>query len=494
MANDVKRLNYFKGQFLRENDFLDDQTYHVQHQRDHARLLHTPGIASGLDVSFVPGATAVTVAPGVGYDTLGRRIALVDPFVLELSTFSASATVFVAITYDEQPSDPTSETGITGSTRVTEKPIVAGLTSAPSAPSLLLGVVSRTSTTVTSVDPTGRSNAGVKGGDLVVSSLTVSSSSLAPAQWPSVRTTGALQATLTGNLQVNGTLGATTLAPSVVNNAAIANLAVTTGKLADASVTTIKILDANVTTQKLADVSVVTAKIADANVTTLKLADNSVVTTKILDGAVVNAKLADTSVTTQKIADNSVITAKILDANVVNSKLAAAAVTEPKIADLSISTRVLQDSSVTAAKIADGTVGTAELAPLAVTTAKLADANVTNAKIADASITAPKVVNGSLAFNKLSMNLVLDVSSQTIPASSSAQVTAFSTAQNGPNSGGIVFVDTWGLSTSANYSWSLVSLTAATGSPPNVQTVVVFKNNAPTAVNIAFKVWLFNPQ
>ena len=79
MADDVKRLNYFNGQFLREPDFNDEQIYHIRHQRDHARLLHTPGIAEGLDIPGpAAGATAVTVNAGVAFDDQGRRIVLAD--------------------------------------------------------------------------------------------------------------------------------------------------------------------------------------------------------------------------------------------------------------------------------------------------------------------------------------------------------------------------------------------------------------------------------
>ena len=40
MADDVKRLNYFDKQFLHEQDFNDEQAYHVQHQRDTKHFAH----------------------------------------------------------------------------------------------------------------------------------------------------------------------------------------------------------------------------------------------------------------------------------------------------------------------------------------------------------------------------------------------------------------------------------------------------------------------
>ena len=49
MADADKRLRYFNGQFLQQEDFADEQTYHLDRQRRHNRDLHTPGIAEGLE-------------------------------------------------------------------------------------------------------------------------------------------------------------------------------------------------------------------------------------------------------------------------------------------------------------------------------------------------------------------------------------------------------------------------------------------------------------
>ena len=106
MAEPVKRLNYFNGQFLRDPDFNDEQGYHVRHQRDHVRLQHTPGIGEGLDIpNPASGATAATVNAGVAFDDQGRRIALAANTTLELANIAAGQAVYVTIAYRESQSD-----------------------------------------------------------------------------------------------------------------------------------------------------------------------------------------------------------------------------------------------------------------------------------------------------------------------------------------------------------------------------------------------------
>ena len=73
MAQPIKRLHYFDHQFLREDDFTDEQEYHMGMTRLHNRLLHTWGIADGLEVEFETGASAVTVRSGTAVDSQGRQ-------------------------------------------------------------------------------------------------------------------------------------------------------------------------------------------------------------------------------------------------------------------------------------------------------------------------------------------------------------------------------------------------------------------------------------
>jgi hypothetical protein len=73
-----RRLRYFDGQFLREQDFIDEQHYHLDRERRIARVAHTPGVVEGLTVTAVPNAPKVTVAPGTALDDSGRLLVRVD--------------------------------------------------------------------------------------------------------------------------------------------------------------------------------------------------------------------------------------------------------------------------------------------------------------------------------------------------------------------------------------------------------------------------------
>jgi len=129
----VKRLHYYDQQFLVETDFTDEQKYHVDMRRRHSALLHTFGIAQGLDV-IRSGTRQVTVKAGAAIDRTGRELVLDSDTVVDLSnltTFPGGQPVFIAIAYQETQTDPSTATGAPGNTRVTEAPAVQASTSAP---------------------------------------------------------------------------------------------------------------------------------------------------------------------------------------------------------------------------------------------------------------------------------------------------------------------------------------------------------------------------
>src|ERR1051325_7952090 len=72
----VSRIRYYDGQFLLDSDFIDEQNYHIGHQRRHERLLHAAGITEGLNVTKGPNGTTVTVSAGSAVDGSGRQILL----------------------------------------------------------------------------------------------------------------------------------------------------------------------------------------------------------------------------------------------------------------------------------------------------------------------------------------------------------------------------------------------------------------------------------
>ena len=131
----IKRLHYFNGQFLREQDFTDEQKYHLDMRRRLNQRLHMPGIVFGLEVN--PGANKVTVQPGMAIDAQGREI------ILESATdLTITAAADITIAYKEEQTDESSETGIVGNRRWTES---AGLANAADPDGIVLAKVSTVS-------------------------------------------------------------------------------------------------------------------------------------------------------------------------------------------------------------------------------------------------------------------------------------------------------------------------------------------------------------
>jgi hypothetical protein len=220
MKEDIKRLNYFDHQFLHVQDFIDEQNYHLTMRRLHNRLLHTGGIANGLDVEIKKGANKVTVQPGVAFDIEGREIILGSQTDIPLPNWSDSQAYWLTITYHEKPSDPNDETGVKGDTRLTEEAEIVWSPSSsgdsPPADVIVLAKVSRTDGKP-SIDTSDkvRKTAGVKLGDAAASSLSISGDAnvegalsvsgggAAPGAAPTLHV-AANRVDLTGSLSVSG--------------------------------------------------------------------------------------------------------------------------------------------------------------------------------------------------------------------------------------------------------------------------------------------------
>ena len=116
-----KRLRYFDGQFLKDQDFIDEQKYHVDRTRRLSRSLQVSGISEGLAVT-VPGSDRVTVNPGSGVDSKGRLIVLATPEDVSLVSYR-NQTVSLLISYQEIEADRAQE-GTEGNRRWHEKPLI----------------------------------------------------------------------------------------------------------------------------------------------------------------------------------------------------------------------------------------------------------------------------------------------------------------------------------------------------------------------------------
>ena len=78
-----KRTRFFDGQYLVDQDFIDEQKYHLDRLRRHQRLLHVSGICEGLSVRATA-ANTVVVGPGTAIDADGRTLALAADVTVDL--------------------------------------------------------------------------------------------------------------------------------------------------------------------------------------------------------------------------------------------------------------------------------------------------------------------------------------------------------------------------------------------------------------------------
>src|SRR6476469_7026838 len=125
-----KRVRYFDAQFLKDQDFIDEQKYHIDRQRRSLRYLHVSGIVDGLSVEPGDGnntdaKSQATIAPGTAIDQNGCQIVLVPsdpPETVGLESYR-SQTVEIFISYQEIESDMAQE-GSKANRRWHERPLI----------------------------------------------------------------------------------------------------------------------------------------------------------------------------------------------------------------------------------------------------------------------------------------------------------------------------------------------------------------------------------
>lgn len=103
--NQISRVNYFERQFLRTQDFTDEQAYHVAMRRRHNIAHHTWGIVNGLEVFIEEGN--LFVQPGMAVDGYGRELILPVRQPLSTSAFldRGSNELDVWLVYERTGSD-----------------------------------------------------------------------------------------------------------------------------------------------------------------------------------------------------------------------------------------------------------------------------------------------------------------------------------------------------------------------------------------------------
>jgi hypothetical protein len=77
--DEIKRLRYYEKQYLRTQDFQDEQAYHIEMRRRHSIAHHSWGIVTGLEIQQDPTSKIWTVQPGMAVDGYGREIVVFEP-------------------------------------------------------------------------------------------------------------------------------------------------------------------------------------------------------------------------------------------------------------------------------------------------------------------------------------------------------------------------------------------------------------------------------
>jgi hypothetical protein len=124
-----RRVRYFDGQFLVDQDFVDEQKYNLDRQRRLGKVLHITGVVEGLVVA-AGGANKITVAPGTALDADGRYLVLAETRTVDLPgvAFNNKQGVSVVIVFREEPVD-IATTGSLSQRRWLEDPRIAAVTS-----------------------------------------------------------------------------------------------------------------------------------------------------------------------------------------------------------------------------------------------------------------------------------------------------------------------------------------------------------------------------
>ncbi|GAA2628123.1 hypothetical protein [Streptomyces vastus] len=116
-----KRVRFFDGQFLQDQDFIDEQRFHLDRERRQSRLLRLTGVSTGLTVTAAE-PSRITVTRGMAVDSLGRHLVLAADTALPLGEgFEDRQGIEVHLAYREAATD-VAQTGGASARRWDESP------------------------------------------------------------------------------------------------------------------------------------------------------------------------------------------------------------------------------------------------------------------------------------------------------------------------------------------------------------------------------------
>lgn len=224
---DIKRMRYFDQQLLVLDDFTDEQAYHIAMRQRHNQLLHTPGIARGLEVNRT-GVKEVKVKQGMAINEQGQEIVLDEESeAIKLDEFASGDKILITIRYKTVEDAPTGDPP--QNRRILEKSELKKIKEGTGVPIdrsevQLARITMGANDIVEPFDLTVRRVAGASAfanpeADFVVRSIAFSSAALPNTQWPRLSAGAANQVNvssdlnarnlnLTGALSVTGALSA----------------------------------------------------------------------------------------------------------------------------------------------------------------------------------------------------------------------------------------------------------------------------------------------
>ncbi len=123
MSNEIKRMKYFNGLLLKEEDLALEQEYHMKLQRLHNRFFHDWGIVDGLRVESVSNYPQITVSQGFALNRITKEETN-EKFSQEiwicenhpdnpvnLSEYDADEDIYITVTYEEAEADVDNKKG-----------------------------------------------------------------------------------------------------------------------------------------------------------------------------------------------------------------------------------------------------------------------------------------------------------------------------------------------------------------------------------------------
>ena len=274
MTDEIKRMRYFDGLFLTEEEFNLEQDYHNRLRRLHNRHLHSWGIVWGLDV-VVSGSEEVSVEEGmslnrveVSGEEVSQEIILNSDTPVDLSSYGVGNSVYIYISYFEEAVDVEEEKGGTEKIHWRENAVLGHSETRPpnENENIILakvvipdGPIDANSITDEEDGVSLRTYAGFSGKLLEVQKLTFGiegvTSNLASMEGKIIDNENGIQVNsprtnFTGDIDVAGILTGN-LADDIIGANQILNNAVTAAKIADGSVGTIELANNAVNSDKL---------------------------------------------------------------------------------------------------------------------------------------------------------------------------------------------------------------------------------------------------